>query len=123
MAVKLNQTAFDHAKGLAIDGRFVYDERGAWNEHQPSTVDENRFIERYGFSEYARWHLGVDDEVPGDTKGHYKFPYSDFEKVHRCGLLAAESRAGQRKYFDIELAVAHLHGMIDALHATARVGR
>jgi hypothetical protein len=35
--------------------------------------------------------------------------------VHRCGLLAAESRAGQRNYTDIELAVAHLHGMIDAL--------
>jgi len=35
--------------------------------------------------------------------------------VHRCGLLAAESRAGQRRYSDIELAVAHLHGMLDAL--------
>lgn len=29
-------------------------------------------------------------------------------------MLSAESRAGQRKYLDIELAVAHLHGMIDA---------
>jgi hypothetical protein len=31
----------------------------------------------------------------------------------RIRLLAAESRAGQRKYFDIELAVAHLHGMLE----------
>jgi hypothetical protein len=30
-------------------------------------------------------------------------------------VLAAESRAGQRKYLDIELATAHLHGMLDAL--------
>jgi hypothetical protein len=30
-------------------------------------------------------------------------------------VLAAESRAGQRKYHDIEHAVADLHGMLDAL--------
>jgi hypothetical protein len=34
--------------------------------------------------------------------------------VHRCGLLAAESRAGQYGYQDIESAAAHLHGMIEA---------
>ena len=47
------------------------------------------------------------------NKGHYKFPYGDFENVHRCGLLAAETRAGQYKHTDIENAVAHLHGMLD----------
>jgi hypothetical protein len=46
---------------------------------------------------------GIDDEDE-NNKGRYKFLYSDFEKVHRCGLLAAESPAGQRKYYDIELA-------------------
>jgi len=30
-------------------------------------------------------------------------------------VLAAESRAGQRKSYDIELATAHLHGMLEAL--------
>jgi hypothetical protein len=123
MAVKLNERAFQHAKSLITDGRFVYDDRDAWSEHQPSAADENRFIDQHGFDEYARWYLGVDDEAGEDTKSHYKFPYGDFEKVHRCGLLAAESRAGQRKYYDIELAVAHLHGMLDALHATAHVKR
>jgi hypothetical protein len=39
--------------------------------------------------------------------------YGDFANVHRCGALAAESRAGQRKYTDVELAAAHLHGMLD----------
>jgi hypothetical protein len=53
--------------------------------------------------------------VDDSRKGHYKFPYGDFQNVHRCGLLAAQSRAGQRKYYDIELAVAHLHGMLEAL--------
>ena len=57
----------------------------------------------------------MDDEEDEDTKARYKFPYGDFERVHRCSVLAAESRAGQRKYYDIELATAHLHGMLDAL--------
>jgi hypothetical protein len=115
MTVKLNDKAFDHARTLIKEGRYVADERDAWSEHQPTAEQENRFIEEHGFAEYARWYLGVDPDVPEDTKGRYKFPYGDFEKVHRCGLLAAESRAGQRKYTDIELAVAHLHGMIEAL--------
>jgi hypothetical protein len=123
MAVKLNDRAFEHAKSVIIDGRFVYDDRDAWSEHQPSTDDENRLIEEHGYDEYARWYLGTDDEAREDTKARYKFPYGDFEKAHRCGLLAAESRAGQRRYLDIQLAVAHLHGMLDALHASARTGR
>jgi hypothetical protein len=67
----------------------------------------------HGFEEYSKWHLGIDDEQSEDTKRRYSFPYGDFKKVHRCALLSAESRAGQYKHFDIENAVAHLHGMID----------
>jgi len=48
------------------------------------------------------WHLGIDDDKPQNTKKHYKYPYGDFEKVHRCALLSAESLAGQYKHFDIE---------------------
>ena len=115
MAVKLHSRAYDHAKELVSKGQVVIDERDAWSEHQPSAEQENRFIEEHGYGAYARWHLGVDDEEGEDTKAHYKFPYGDFEKVHRCAVLSAESRAGQRKYYDIELATAHLHGMLDAL--------
>ena len=115
MAVKLNRSGFDHAQDLVKQGHFVLDDRDAWSEHQPSTADENRFIEEHGIDEYGRWHLGIDDEHPADRKGHYKFPYGDFRDVHRCAVLSAESRAGQYKHIDIELAAAHLHGMLDAL--------
>jgi hypothetical protein len=37
-------------------------------------------------------------------------------------LLAAESRAGQNKYYDIERAVAHLHGMLELLMRTSAQG-
>ena len=121
--MKLNETAYQHARELVEAGRIVLDERDDWSEHQPTADDENRFIAAHGFREYAKWHLGVDETHAEDTKERYKFPYGDFERVHRCGLLAAESRAGQRRYHDVELAVAHLHGMVEALHAGARASR
>jgi hypothetical protein len=104
MAVRLNERAFKHAKTLIGEGKVVVDGRDAWSEHQPSAQDENEFIQQHGFREYGKWHLGIDDKEDEDTKGHYKFPYGDFESVHRCGVLAAESRAGQYKYYDIENA-------------------
>jgi hypothetical protein len=120
MAVKLNKAAFEHAKELIEEGKVVLDERDDWSEHQPSAAEENRYLEAHGFDEYGRWYLGVDDMQARDTKGRYKFPYGDFENVHRCGVLAAESRAGQRKYDDIGSAAAHLHGMLDSIAARAR---
>lgn len=114
MTVKLNNRAFNHAKKLINEGRVVFDDRDAWSEHQPSAQQENEFIRLHGFDEYGKWYLGIDDEEPEHTKGRYKFPYGDFTNVHRCGVLSAEVRAGQYKYYDIENAAAHLHGMIDA---------
>ena len=114
MAVTLNRRAFDHAKELINEGRIVLDERDAWSEHRPTAEQENEFIRLHGFAEYGRWYLGINDEKPEQTKGHYEFPYGDFRKVHRCGVLTAESRAGQYQHYDIESAAAHLHGMLDA---------
>jgi hypothetical protein len=113
MAIKLNRQAVAHARSLVRQGRTVKDERDAWSEHQPSAAQENAFIEAHGFAEYAKWHLGVDDRARPGTKAHYKFPYGDFKKVHRCAVLSAESRAGQYKYLDVEKAAASLHGLID----------
>jgi hypothetical protein len=118
MTVKLHEAGFDQAKKLVGEGKAVVDDRDAWSEHQPSAAQENQFIAEHGLGAYGRWHLGIDDETPGDKKGHWKYPYGDFEAVHRCGVLSAESRAGQRKHTDIELAAAHLHGMLDALRPT-----
>jgi hypothetical protein len=115
MAVKLSRRSFEHAQQLIKEGHAVVDERDDWSEHQPSAEEENEFIEAHGWSDYGKWHLGVDDEAREETKAHYKYPYGDFKDVHRCGVLAAESRAGQRKHQDIERAAAHLHGMLEAL--------
>ena len=114
MAVKLHKRAFEHATNLIEQGKFVFDEKDMWSEHQPSAEDENEYIRAHGFDDYGKWYLGIDTDEDEETKGRYKFPYGDFDKVHRCGVLAAESRAGQYYHADIEQAAAHLHGMIDA---------
>jgi hypothetical protein len=119
MAVTLNSRAFDHAKKLIEEGRFVLDERDAWSEHRPSAEQENAFLRLHGFAEYGKWYRGINDEKPEETKGHYEFPYGDFKNVHRCGVLSAESRAGQYKHYDIETAAAHLHGMLDSRKAAS----
>ena len=115
MTVKLSRAAYDLARNLVRQGHYVVDDRDEWSEHQPSAQAENEYISEHGFGAYAKWHLGADDEHPRDTKGHYKYPYGDFSAIHRCGVLAAESRAAQRGHEDIKDAAAHLHGMLDAV--------
>jgi hypothetical protein len=122
MALKLNEAAFDHAKELVNEEHFVNDQRDAWSEDQPSAEEENEFIQQYGFGEYSKWHLGIDDEEANDTKKKYKFPYGDFIDVHRCAILSAESRAGQYKHFDIERAALQLREMIDGKETTKAHG-
>jgi hypothetical protein len=120
MAVRLHNPGYEYARKLIDGGHVVLDDRDAWSEHQPSTREENEFIAAHGWDAYGRWHLGVDDESRKDTKEHWKFPYGDFKDVHRCAVLSAESRAAQRNYDDVKTAVAHLHGMLETLRASAR---
>ena len=115
MAVRLSGRSFEFAKKLIDERRVVLDVRDDWSEHQPSAQQENEFIQEHGFSEYGRWYLGVDDEYAEDNKSRHKFPYGDFKNAYRCGVIAAEVRAAQRKYADIEVAAAHLHDMLDEL--------
>jgi len=111
--VKLNTDALTYAKKLISEGHVVVDRKGAWAEDRPSTELENEFIRLHGFSEYAKWHLGIDDRYPENTKRRYKFPYGDFKNVHRCGVLALQARAADYRYSEIENAAAQLRAMIE----------
>ena len=63
MAVKLNRRAYEHAKALIGEGRFEFDERDAWSEHQPSAREESEYIRLHGFAEPGKWYLGVEREA------------------------------------------------------------
>jgi hypothetical protein len=110
--VRLNPVALSYAKDLISEGHVVLNRKGAWAKDRPSPEIENDFIRQHGFNEYAKWHLGIDDRYPENTKRRYKFPYGDFKNVHRCALLAAKARARQYRYGEIEKAAAELERAI-----------
>ena len=110
--IELNGNAFTFAAELIKEGQVVADGKGDWTKHHPSADEENDFIRLHGFSEYAKWHLGVDRRFPENTKRRYKFPYGDFKNVHQCGLFAVKARARQYGYAEIENAAADLERTI-----------
>ena len=118
--LNLNEDAFAFAVQLVQQGHFIADGKGAWSEHRPSTEEENEFIRAHGFSEYAKWHLGIDDRYPENTKRRYKFPFGDFKNVHRCGVLAVQSRAAEYRYSEIENAAAQLREKLEATRNATR---
>ena len=113
MAIELNEPALRQARALVHDGKVVRDERDAWSEAAPTADEENAFIEEHGWTEYAHWHLGVDKSEDRETKGAYSFPYGDFRRVHRSGVISGESRAGQHDHTAIRDAAKSLLQLID----------
>lgn len=109
--MKLNREAVKHAKSLIRDNKVV--KNSDWSERQPSPDVENKFLDKHDWDEYAQWHLGLDEDENEETKGHYGFPYGDFKKVYRDGVIAAKQRAAQNDYSDIENAADELLQMID----------
>ena len=114
MTVKLNHKALEYAKSLVADGKVVRDERDNWSEAAPTAEEENSFIEKHGYEEYALWHLGIDTDKPADTKGRYSFPFGDFTKVRRGGVISLESRAAQNDHDTITAAAKQLLNEIDS---------
>ena len=110
--IELNEIAFTFAMELIKQGQVIADGRGEWTKHRPSADEENDFIRLHGFEQYAKWHLGVDRRFPENSKRRYKFPYGDFENVHRCGLLAAKARGRQYRYEEILKAAAELDAAV-----------
>jgi hypothetical protein len=111
-SVRLNEGGIAFAEQLIREGRVIADRKGAWSGDRPSADQENEFIRLHGFGEYAKWHLGIDERYPKNTKRRYAFPYGDFKSVHRCGLLAVKVRAHQYGYIEIENAAADLERAI-----------
>jgi hypothetical protein len=109
--MKLNREAFKHAKNLIRSGKYITD--SDWSTDQPSADDENRVWEKHGRSEYRQWFLGLDTDKNSQRKGYYTFPFGDFKKVHRAGVIAAKQRAAQNHYHEIEVAANDLLELID----------
>ena len=68
-----------------------------------------KFTENY----VRRLEKGVDKQENRETKRAYSFPFGDFAKVHRSGVISAESRAGQYDHDEIRDALRGLLELID----------
>jgi hypothetical protein len=107
----VNERAVARAIEL-IDAR-QYVLRSDWGEVQPKATDENAFLERHGWDDYAAWHLALTDGATDETKGRYAFVYGDFRRVHRMGLVACQYRAAEWRHKEIELAARKLLDHLD----------
>lgn len=113
----LNQAAVAHIKRL-IDAR-QYVLRSDWGEVQPSAADENAYLAKHGWDDYAAWHLGLTDGATDETKGRYAFVVGDFRRVHRSGIIASHFRAAEWRHKAIELAA---HELLQVLDKKAGIG-
>lgn len=111
MALILNLDGLAYAKQLIREGKV--DRASAWSHYEPSTEQQNHFIQSHSIQEYGKWFLGVNTEAKEDSKGRYEFSYGDFSKLYREALVAIEVRAGQYGHHEIEAAAKQLLLSID----------
>jgi hypothetical protein len=109
---ELNDRAVAHARKLIDARQYVLD--SDWGEDQPTAADENAYLERHGWDEYAEWHLGLTVGAADGTKARYAFVCGDFRRIHRSGLIACVYRASEWRHKEIELAA---HDLLQALDA------
>jgi hypothetical protein len=117
-AYTVNKRAVAHAKKL-IDAR-QYVLNSDWGEAQPSTEDENAFLDSHSWDEYSEWHLGLTEGSSDETKARYAFVYGDLRRVHRTGLIACQYRAAEWRHKAIELAAHRLLQRLDKVSGLTR---
>ena len=106
-----NEAAVAHARKLIGARRYVLD--SDWGEVGPTADDENAYLKRHSWDEYAAWHLGLTDGANDETKARYAFVFGDFQRVHRTGLIACVYRAAEWRHKAIELAAHELLQELD----------
>lgn len=77
----VNDDAVERARRMIEARQYVL--TSDWGEVQPRAEDENRYLDRHDWDEYASWHLGLTDDANDETKARYAFAFGDFRRVHR----------------------------------------
>src|ERR1700710_900797 len=109
----LNPEAVAYAEKL-IDAR-QYVLESEWGRVQPGATEENAYLEKNSFEDYALWHLGLTEGAADRTKARHAFVYGDFRRVHRMGLIACVYRASEWRHKEVELAAHDLLQRLDDL--------
>jgi hypothetical protein len=112
----VNERAVARARQLIDARQYVLD--SDWDEAQPTAADENAFLKRRSWEEYAEWHLALTAGATDETKARYAFVYGDLRRVHRSGLIACVYRASEWRHKAVELAA---HDLLQELDAKAGI--
>ena len=115
-AYAANADAVRHVERLIDGHQYVLD--SDWGQVQPSAADQNDYLERHSWEEYASWHLGLTQGASEETKARYAFVCGDFRRVHRTGLIACVYRAAEWRHKAVELAA---HDLLQRLDAAAGI--
>src|SRR6478736_6418616 len=116
---RVNPAAVTHARSLIEAKRYVLS--SDWGDKQPNAEQENAFLAKHSWQEYAEWHLALTEGATDETKARYAFAYGDLRRVHRAGLIACVYRAAEWRHKDVELAAHALLQELDEVsgHAVA----
>ncbi len=112
---RLNDDGVAKARQM-IDSK-QFDSRTKWSAALPSADEENAKIERDGYDGYGEWHLAIDTNASEDTKDRYGFPFGDFRRVNRDGLIHAKQRAAQNGHEVVEKAAGDLLDHLDEVRS------
>ena len=108
---ELNSEAVANCRRLIDARQYVLD--SDWGEVQPRADDENAFLKRHSWADYAAWHLGLTVGASDETKARYAFVYGDLRRVHRTALIACVYRAAEWRHKEVELAAHDLLQLLD----------
>ena len=84
-----------------------------WGDVQPNAEQQNSFLARHSWDDYAAWHLGLTVGAADQTKARYAFVFGDFRRVHRTGLIACVYRAAEWRHKAVERAAYELLQHLD----------
>jgi hypothetical protein len=108
----VNREAVAHCRKLIEGKQYVLD--SDWGDVQPGADDQNAYLDKHSWDEYAAWHLGLTEGAHDETKARYAFVYGDLRRVHRTALIACVYRASEWRHKEVELAAHDLLQLLDA---------
>ncbi len=88
---ELNHRAFEQAKVMVKDGKYV-DEPWSFSAEDGNAILGEKGSENW--SDYSRWFLGNDSIEDVHTKAYFAYPYGKGGKLYLSALRAIISRAG-----------------------------
>jgi hypothetical protein len=107
----VNPAAVQRCRELIAAKQYVLDSE--WGAVQPGAEEQNAYLERHDWTDYAQWHLGLTEGAADGTKARCAFVYGDFRRVHRSGLIACRFRATEWRHKEVELAAHELIQLLD----------